>query len=447
MRETISIFNQKLAWLRLLRSEGVGPVTFWRLLNQFRSAERALEALPYLSLKGRRRKEGLMETQEDNASFAESLSPKGEDSVREEMASYEKRGILLLAAFESDFPAGLRVLADCPPFISVFGCVETLKRPMIALVGARNASFYGSQFAEKLSCSLVDAGWVVVSGLAKGIDYHAHIGALSSARKGEKSVAVLPGGVDQIYPADHHELYEQLGKEGALISEMPLGTPPTASHFSRRNRLISGMSLGVIVVEAALKSGSLITARYGADQGREIFAVPGSPLDPRAQGGNDLLRNGATLVESVEDVEAVLGLPGTGSFVARGKGVQFASSKTFLASHGIASSISETSKGISPESREESSGNAIEVCELVEEKKTDGSLEGSQEGNEEVSEEGIDEASNLKEMLLEALSFQPLAIDDLLERYDNRRSEIFLALTLLELSGQIRRISNQWVSL
>jgi DNA processing protein len=203
---------------------------------------------------------------------------------------------------EPAYPQALAALEDAPPVLTLMGRTELLQAPMVAVVGARNASASGRRLAHDLAAGLGGAGIVVVSGLARGIDAAAHAGGL-----GTGSVAVVAGGIDVVYPEENRALHEALARDGAVIAELPLGTEPQARHFPRRNRIISGLSLGVVVVEAAAKSGSLITARLALEQGREVFAVPGSPLDPRCRGTNDLLRHGATLTETAADVLTQLG--------------------------------------------------------------------------------------------------------------------------------------------
>jgi DNA processing protein len=211
-------------------------------------------------------------------------------------------GVTLLALHEPDYPERLRMIDDAPPLLAARGRIEVLLRPMVAIMGARNASAGGMRLAERLAHDLGAAGLVVVSGLARGIDGAAHAAALATG-----TVAVLAGGHDRIYPLEHAKLAEAVAAEGALVSEMPMGWEPRARDFPRRNRLISGVSAGVVIVEAAKRSGSLITARCALEQGREVFAVPGSPLDPRAEGCNDLIKQGATLVADAGDVVEVLG--------------------------------------------------------------------------------------------------------------------------------------------
>ncbi len=277
---------QRRDWLRLARTENVGPVTFASLIARFGDAGAALEELPRLAARG--------------GSAKKFVLPPESDVVRE-IDDLRQAGGQLIASCEPDFPRGLAALDPPPPMISVLGHVALLKREMVAVVGARNASALGRKFASVMACDLGAAGLVVVSGLARGIDSAAHEGALKTG-----TAAVLAGGVDVIYPPENQKLYDAIRAEGAVISEMRLGEAPQARHFPRRNRLISGLARGLVVVEAAERSGSLITANYALEQGREIFAVPGSPLDPRAKGANRLIREGALLTESAEDVLAVL---------------------------------------------------------------------------------------------------------------------------------------------
>jgi DNA processing protein len=219
-----------------------------------------------------------------------------------ELAAIERLGGRLVCWGEPLYPAALSAVEDAPPALTVLGRPELLQAPVVAVVGARNASANGRRLARELAAGLGEAGIVVASGMARGIDAAAHLGALDTG-----SVAVVAGGAEIVYPEENRGLYEALAEGGAVIAEMPLGTEPQARHFPRRNRIISGIALGVVVVEAAAKSGSLITARYALEQGREVFSVPGSPLDPRCRGCNDLLRNGATLTETAADVVAQLG--------------------------------------------------------------------------------------------------------------------------------------------
>ncbi|MGH6877445.1 MAG: DNA-processing protein DprA [Rhizomicrobium sp.] len=278
--------SERRAWLRLARAQNVGPVTFAALIERYHSASAALRELPRLARRG--------------GAAADLRIPSEEDAQRE-LESLMRIGGRMIASVEPDFPAGLVALDPPPPLISVLGRGDVLSREMIAVVGARNASALGRKFAAELAAALGSAGLVVVSGLARGIDTAAHEGALASG-----TIAVLAGGVDDIYPLENARLHERIVQSGIIVSEMPVGQKPQAKHFPRRNRIISGLSRGVVVVEAAEGSGSLITANFALEQGREVFAVPGSPLDPRAKGTNRLLREGAMLTESAEDVLEVL---------------------------------------------------------------------------------------------------------------------------------------------
>lgn len=279
--------KDKLFWLRLIRSEKVGPITFWQLINRYGTAEQALHALSNLIKRGNHKHRLATE-----------------DEIEKELKAHHKGGFTLLPAYDPTFPQMLRSLPDCPPLISVYGQVDILNQPTLGIVGARNSSLHGRQFAERMAVDLGKAGWKIASGLARGIDRFAHQGALPYG-----TISVIAGGVDIIYPPEHKDLYHAISDSGAVISEMPLSFFPGASHFPRRNRLISGLSRGVIIIEAAMKSGSLITARTALEQGRELFAVPGSPLDPRCRGTNSLIRQGAGLIESAEDVLSIMDGP------------------------------------------------------------------------------------------------------------------------------------------
>jgi DNA processing protein len=273
---------QRLDWLRLIRSDNVGPRTFRSLINHFGSARAALERLPDLARRGGAARPGRIVS---------------EDDARRELAASRKIGVALVAPGEAGYPPRLAGIDDAPPLLGIRGRTDALMRPMIAIVGSRNASAAGLKFAERLAHDLGAAGFVIASGLARGIDQAAHRASIVSG-----TLAVLAGGHDKIYPPEHEDLLYAILEHGGAISEMPLGHVPRARDFPRRNRLISGASLGVVVIEAAHRSGSLITARIAAEQGREVFAVPGSPLDPRAAGTNDLIKQGAALVTEAADI-------------------------------------------------------------------------------------------------------------------------------------------------
>jgi DNA processing protein len=278
--------DQRVDWLRLIRSSNVGPRTFRALVNHFGGAGAALAALPELARRG-------------GASGPAHIYSIAE--AQAELATARAMGVAFVALGEPNYPYRLRMIDDAPPLLAVRGSFAALTLPLVAIVGSRNASAAGVKFTERLARDLGEAGFGVVSGLARGIDAAAH---RASAATG--TIAVLAGGHDRLYPPEHAALLDQLLAAGASVSEMPFGWEPRARDFPRRNRLISGLSLGVIVVEAAQRSGSLITARMALEQGREVFAIPGSPIDPRTEGTNKLLKQGATLVTEAADVVAVL---------------------------------------------------------------------------------------------------------------------------------------------
>jgi len=281
--------SEKLDWIRLVRSEGVGPVTFFHLVRFYGGAAKALAALPELARRSGRKAP---------------IRLGSEKEAERELASVRRAGAQLLTWLEPAYPVPLAAIEDAPPLVTVRGDVALLSKRNVAVVGARNASANGRAFAERIARDLGKAEFVVASGLARGIDAAAHKGALATG-----TVAVLAGGIDVCYPPEHRALYDAIAAQGAIVAELPPGTEPLARHFPRRNRVISGLSEGVVVVEAALRSGSLITARLAGEQGREVFAVPGSPLDPRCRGPNDLIRKGATLTESAEDILSELAGP------------------------------------------------------------------------------------------------------------------------------------------
>lgn len=277
--------SERLAWLRLARSAHVGPRTFQDLLRLYGDAAAALDALPALSRRGGGR---------DIRIF-------GRDEAEREMAATARSGVSLVALDEPDYPPLLREMVVPPPLIGIRGRAEALHRPAVALVGARNASAPGLTMAGLLAHGLGERGFVTVSGLARGIDTTVHRASLATG-----TIAVLAGGHDRIYPSENESLLEQILATGCSISEMPMGHEPRAKDFPRRNRLIAGLSLGLVVVEAAERSGSLISARLALEENREVFAVPGSPLDPRAAGTNGLLKQGAVLVTEVADITNAL---------------------------------------------------------------------------------------------------------------------------------------------
>jgi len=274
--------RERLDWLRLARAESVGPATFAWLIARYRSPGAALEALPALARRGGR---------------SHPLRIPSEAEARREYDAGQACGARLRLGCEEAFPSLLKALDSPPPLLWVRGDASLLERPTVAIVGARAASSSGRRFARELAAGLGAAGCIIVSGLARGIDTAAHEGSLETG-----AAAVLAGGVDELYPPENADLGRAIAERGCLVSERPPGFIARAIDFPRRNRIISGLSLGVVVVEAELRSGSLITARLAGEQGRDVFAVPGSPLDPRARGTNNLLRDGAILVEEADDV-------------------------------------------------------------------------------------------------------------------------------------------------
>jgi DNA processing protein len=278
--------EQRIDWLRLIRSENVGPRTFRALVNHYGGARAALERLPDLARRGGAKGATRICTPEEAA---------------REIKAAAAVGVRLIALGEPDYPVRLQMIDDAPPLLAVRGNLASVARSLVAVVGARNASAAGVKFAERIARGLGEAGFGIISGLARGVDAAAHRASLTTG-----TLAVLAGGHDCIYPPEHTGLADAIVAEGALVSEMPLGWEPRGRDFPRRNRLISGLALGVVVIEAARRSGSLITARMALEQGREVFAVPGSPLDPRCEGSNGLLKQGATLVTEAADVVGAL---------------------------------------------------------------------------------------------------------------------------------------------
>lgn len=284
--------HQRLAWLRLIRSENVGPATFRALVNEFGGAEAAIDALPMLSRRG-------------GASHIRLYS---ESEAERELEAAEALGAHLVAIGEPGYPPQLAEVDAPPPLVYVKGNLDLAASPIVALVGARNGSAVGQKFTRGLATDLGLEGFVIASGLARGIDTAAHLASLERG-----TIAVLAGGIDNVYPPENEDLQRAIGERGLLLSERSPGFAPRGKDFPRRNRLISGISLAVVVVEAAERSGSLITARFAGEQGREVFAVPGSPLDPRSTGTNNLLKQGAGLVtcaaDIVEALAPILGRP------------------------------------------------------------------------------------------------------------------------------------------
>jgi DNA processing protein len=269
--------------LRLIRSDNVGAVTFHKLMRRYGSAAKALEAIPALVTK---------------AGATTQITVCTKDKALQEIEKTSAFGATFVSYGSEYYPSPLAHIHDAPPLLVVQGHQHMLKsKPALAVVGSRNASANGRHYAKKLSEELGQAGFLIVSGLARGIDRYAHQGALASG-----TIGVIAGGIDHIYPPENADLYAAMKEQGAIISEAPFSAAPQHRHFPARNRIIAGMSIGTIIIEAAKKSGSLITAKYALEYNRDIFAVPGSPMDPRSEGGNHLIQQGATLVSSADDV-------------------------------------------------------------------------------------------------------------------------------------------------
>jgi DNA processing protein len=279
---------ERVARLRLIRSRRVGPATYLRLMGEHGAALAALKALPEVA----------------RAAGVEGYAPCPEPVALAELRAARRAGARMLCLGDPDYPQGLAGIADAPPVIWAKGRIGLLGRPMLALVGTRNASALGTRMARSLAADLGVAGFVVVSGLARGIDALAHRAALDTG-----TIAVMAGGLDVVYPAENSDLARDIAQQGLILSEMPFGLEPQARHFPRRNRIVAGLARAVIVVEAAVRSGSLITARMALDQGREVMAVPGHPMDSRASWANLLIRDGALLVRGAQDVIEALGNP------------------------------------------------------------------------------------------------------------------------------------------
>jgi len=279
--------DDAITWLQLIRSRRVGATTFGRLMREYGTASTALDALPGIA----------------RAAGVKDYTPCSRADAEREYATGCRLGARLLCLGTPAYPAHLATITDPPPVLWLLGHRAYLSRPAVALVGARNASSLGLRMTRALARGLGEQGLAVVSGLARGIDAAAHEATLATG-----TVAVMAGGVDQIYPPDNRKLAERIRQHGVMLSEQPLGLAPRAHHFPQRNRIIAGLALAVVVVEGAAKSGSLITATLAAEHGREVMAVPGHPLDPRAGGCNQLIRDGATLVRGPQDVVAALNL-------------------------------------------------------------------------------------------------------------------------------------------
>ena len=390
--------RQRLDWLRLIRSESIGPRSFRSLMNRFGGAAPALEALPELARQAGR---------------PIRICPLAE--AEGEIERLRRLGGRLIALGEADYPVPLQAIDSAPPLIAVLGQVQILQKPAVALVGSRNASAAGMKFTGRLARDLGEADFAVISGLARGIDTAAHQASLETG-----TVAVLAGGLDEIYPPQNIPLVERIAERGAILSEMPLGWVARARDFPRRNRLVSGLSLGTVVVEAARRSGSLITARFANEQGRLVFAVPGSPLDPRAEGGNHLIREGATLcAEAAHVIEALAPLrrQDSASWLER-------------------SALREASGD--PES--EAMWDELDLSEVTPAPgfvRYDVDFDPPRSAEEVEGPAGLPPA--LGRLVLDLLGPTPVALDDLVRASGHAAREINRVLVELELEGQVRR--------
>lgn len=397
--------SQRLDWLRLIRSDNVGPRTFRQLINRYGGAAAALEALP-----------GLIARAHGNRSIRLADS----DACKREYEALMRMGGRFIAVGESDYPALLRAIDTAPPLIAVLGQVEALRRPMVAIVGARNASAAGLAMAERLAGELASHGYVIVSGLARGVDRQAHAAALTTG-----TTAVLAGGFEHVYPAEHRPLAESICEHGALISEMPLGWQPRGRDFPRRNRIVSGLAYGTIVVEASRRSGSLITARFAAEQGRDVFAVPGSPLDPRAEGPNELLRQGAMICLCADNV-----LEALAPMLERGP-----PSRTFF------------DEDAGPPDGQEDLWDETDLFGLPDVPKTSSAME-----MDEAAQIAIGPASNTGGIgagvtVEDLLGPSPVGVDELVRLSGLTVSEVKVVLLDLELNGRLERHGGGLVSL
>ncbi len=367
--------EERLNWLTLIRTDNVGSITFYQLIERFGSAGEALRALPELSRYGGRKKP---------------LSPPPKRRIMAEYKALLKRGGKLICVKDSAYPLALSAIDDAPPVLSVLGNPSLLNRPCVSIVGSRNASLNGRKFASKLAKDLGMRKQIIVSGMARGIDTAAHQGSLNSG-----TIAVVAGGVDNVYPEENQKLYDEIIEKGLIVSENAFGAKPYAAAFPRRNRIVSGLSAAVVIVEANLRSGSMITARIAGEQGRDIMAVPGSPFDPRSRGTNHLIREGATLVRDADDVLEII---------------------TNFSGHGFR-------EPVYPESNF--------VYEPV-------------ENNTLISE---NERESVQEKILSSLSFIPINVDELARACHVTISELQLIVMELELAGRIKRLSGNKIIL
>lgn len=362
----------KIAWLRLIRSENVGVKTFYDLLRVYQTPQKALDAVADLSIRGGRKKPIKVATIQQ---------------AEQELMLCEKFDAKIIAYPEPEYPAYLREIPGPPPILTMLGDAALLNKRSIAIVGARNASANGCRFTQHIAESLGNSGYIVVSGLARGIDTYAHQGSLETG-----TVGVIAGGIDHIYPKENKELYAKMKEKGAILAELPIGSVPMGRNFPQRNRIIAGMSIGTLVVEAAKGSGSLITARFALEQNREVFAVPGSPLDARCRGTNYLIKNGAVMVETVEDI-----IHAANVFNLPRKATLFEPTSSFV-------------------------------------------------NSEQYQEDEVFQ-KKIRQEVLEQLSSTPISVDELIQHTGLPANKVIVVLVELELAGRLERHSGNQVSL
>lgn len=367
--------TERLAAMRLFRTENIGPITYYQLIERYGSAGEALTQLPELAKRGGRKKP---------------LTPPSEKEIEREYKALLKLGGQIITVQDKAYPLALTATEDAPPVLSVIGNVSLLNKSCVAIVGARNASINGCKFARKIAHELGARGQTITSGLARGIDTAAHEGSIDTG-----TIAVVASGIDVVYPEENQKLYEEIAEKGLVIAENKLGAKPYTSAFPRRNRIVSGISKGIIVVEATRRSGSLITARMAGEQGRDVYAVPGSPFDPRAAGPNHLIREGATLVRNADDVMEIL--------------MDFSGN-----------SLREPPTAVI---------NFIPHLQEVQNK-----------DNEEAPE-------IRQEKILSHLSFTPISVDELLRACHLTISALQSTLLELELAGRVKRLPGNRISL
>lgn len=387
---------EKMAWIRLARTEGIGPIRMARLIDRFSSAEKAVEAFPTIQAL---KKYNLP-----------SLS-----KIEDEIFDAHHHGATHICMYEDAYPESLRMIADPPPVLTVRGDISLLHKRSVGIVGTRNASLNGKKMTAKLAQEISQEDYVIVSGMARGIDTAAHEATL---RAGQKTIAVLAGGVDHIYPKENKTLYEDILKHGAIISEYAWGMKPNAKLFPQRNRIVSGLSLGLIVVEAAVRSGSLITARLAAEQGREVFAVPGFPMDSRSSGPNSLIKQGAKIVcEALDVLDDIANMAPRPVRLTKFREQDDVETLDML--------FDETPEDIIV-------GNqASESADIID-------LQNSKQDNLSLS---------LQDQLLIHLSTTPIGIDDLIRVLEQPASVVQSTLIMLELEQKVERLHGNRVAL